>query len=263
MSAWSLRYKFLFLDYILVWPPCPSALVAAPAPASPLSLHQGQGGSGEGRAGGRDQSLPHPMVHQRGGIIIICHGKLHLNAAAPRPRREEIPKAKTEYFRFHLNQYAQKTHLVVTYGELGKSYNDGLASDLKSSKLIFPSPSWSRSANMISLSPWVGSIYNTPTCWSSVSIHDCSDAVFDENFSLSLYTGWGPLKKHTVCVGSVTWPLLQHSGFHPNCQHHDNFLFLRKLFHKKRTFWQKILQKGSIRRKVPPRRHKVSLSKPR
>ena len=173
------------------------------------------------------------------------------------------PESQNWVFRFQLNQHAHKTHWVVMYGELGKSYNDGLASDLKSSKLIFPSPSWSRSANMISLSPWVGSIYNTPTCWSSVSIHHCSDAAFDENFSLSLYTGWGPLKKHTVCVGSVTWPLLQHSGFHPNCQHHDNFLFLRKLFHKKRTFWQKILQKGSIRRKVPPRRHKVSLSKPR
>ena len=110
MSAWSLRYKFLFLDYILVWPPCPSALVAAPAPASPLSLHQGQGGSGEGRAGGRDQSLPHPMVHQRGGIIIIFYGRLHLDAAAPRPRREEIPKAKTEYLGF--NSISMRTKLT-------------------------------------------------------------------------------------------------------------------------------------------------------
>ena len=37
--------------------------------------------------------------------------QLHLDAAAPRPRREEIPKAKTEYFRFHLNQHAHKTEL--------------------------------------------------------------------------------------------------------------------------------------------------------
>ena len=101
-----------------------------------------------------------------------------------------------------------------------------LTTDLKSSKLILPSPSWSRSANMMSLSPCpilsisvspTIDIINTPSsvgppnCNLHQCYHQCNDMMLHlmKQFLLSLY------------VGSVTRPLLlQYSGFHPKHQLH-------------------------------------------
>ena len=79
----------------------------------------------------------------------------HLNASPPRPWREEVPEAKTGNL---LVYYQLQNCCFDTRGPGGShflGFDNDLQTDLKSSKLIFPSPSWSRSANMMSLSPCV------------------------------------------------------------------------------------------------------------
>ena len=79
----------------------------------------------------------------------------HLDASPPRPWREEVPEAKTGNL---LVYYQLQNCCFDTRGPGGShflGFDNDLQTDLKSSKLIFPSPSWSRSANMMSLSPCV------------------------------------------------------------------------------------------------------------